>query len=491
MKDAAPAAGRAVFYTLPVVLGMAMPLVTLPVMTRWLTPEDYGTVAVAQVVAALFMGLANLGASTGLERNFFKYEAAPARLARLVHTAHALVLGSAVAWSVVFWLAGGALSGVLYGRADLAGFVLAMCLTSTLGVLAGMQLVCFRNQGRARAYMAYSIASLVLETSLTLGLVVLGGAGVWGIPLGGLVGKAVVVTAAWVRLAHVLRPGLDRRLAGELLEIGLPLTPRAVVGVADNGVDRLCLSWLASLGQAGFYGLANRIGYSVFALMTSLEQLYIPQVYRLMFRGGAAAGVEIGRYVGPYFYASVLVAAAAVLFVEEALWVLVTPAFWPIKYVAAVLATYYGQLFFGKLVGAQWVYLKKTWYATPVSAVRLVLHLGLTLALIGPLGALGAGLALLLAGAIVDGACLVIAQRQYPIRYEWRLVAPVMLLLYASMSWTVLPAFVPVAYPVHLAGRLTLFGGLLASGARWREPLRVGVMALVRHERTALRATIQ
>ena len=50
-----------------------------------------------------------------------------------------------------------------------------------------------------------------------------------------------------------------------------------------------------------------------------------------------------------------LAAASAVLFVEEVLWVLVAPAFWPMKYMAAVLAAYYGQLFFGKVVGAQWV----------------------------------------------------------------------------------------------------------------------------------------
>jgi len=58
----------------PVAAGMALPILTLPIMTRWLTPEDYGVVAVSQVVAALFTGIASLGVSTGLERNFFKHE---------------------------------------------------------------------------------------------------------------------------------------------------------------------------------------------------------------------------------------------------------------------------------------------------------------------------------------------------------------------------------------------------------------------------------
>ena len=69
-----PRLGSAACYMAPVAAGMALPILTLPIMTRWLTPEDYGIVAVAQVVAALFTGIASLGVSTGLERNFSRHE---------------------------------------------------------------------------------------------------------------------------------------------------------------------------------------------------------------------------------------------------------------------------------------------------------------------------------------------------------------------------------------------------------------------------------
>lgn len=478
---------RGILYVAPSAVGMLLPFLTLPVMTRWLTPEDYGTVAVAQIVAALFMGVASLGVSTGLERNFFAHENNPAQLARLVYTAHALVVAGAVAMTAVLLAVAPALSHVLFGHAAHAGLLLAMSLASTLGVFATMQLVYLRNRGRARTYMVYSVSSLALETTATLVLVVSAGAGVWAIPLGMLIGKTVVVGTGWVLLARELPPGLDGRLARELLAIGLPLVPRAFTGVADNGVDRLSLNWLVSLGQAGFFGLANRIGYAVFSVMTSFEQLYIPQVYRLMFQGGPAAAERIGRYLTPYFYLSSLIAATVVLFVEEALWVLVAPAFWPIKYVAAILAAYYGQLFFGKVIGAQWVFLKKTWYATPVSLVRLTLHLGLTLLLVGPLGALGAAIALFVAGTVVDGVCLVIAQRQYPVAYEVRVVAPVMALLYAAAFWGVVPAFWPVTYGAHLTVRLIIFAMLLGMGGRWIPSARAQLGTLVRGPRLEAR----
>jgi O-antigen/teichoic acid export membrane protein len=458
-----PRVGSAACYMAPVAVGMALPILTLPIMTRWLTPEDYGVVAVAQVVAALFTGIATLGVSTGLERNFFKHERDAAALARVVHTAHLLVVAGSVMCAILLALGGDLVARALFGRSDYASFLLATAIASVLGVVINMQLVYLRNRGRAASYMTTSLTCIVLETGVTLGLVVGAGAGVWSIPLGALTGKALVAIAGWLRLAFELPPAVDRARASELLEIGVPLLPRAVVGVADNGVDRLTLNWLVSLGQAGYFGLANRIGYAVFSVMTSIEQLWVPQLYRLMFQGGEAAE-RIGRYLTPYFYGSVLLALTAVLFVEEVLWVLVAPAFWPMKYVAAVLAAYYGQLFFGKVVGAQWVFLKKTWYATPVSVARLALHLALTIVLVGPLGALGAAIALFLAGSAVDAVSFAIAQRQYPIAWEWPFVAVVMSLLYAALVWVLVPTVIHVPYGVHLTGRLAVFAVFLAFG---------------------------
>jgi O-antigen/teichoic acid export membrane protein len=480
--------GNAACYFAPAAVAMALPLATLPVMTRWLGPDDYGVIAVAQVAAALFTGLASLGVSTGLERSFFKYEADGAVLARLVHTAHALVLGGIAALGALLALAGGPVSSLLFGAPDHARFLLAMAIPAGLGVVLNMQVVLFRNQGRAGAFMASSVAAALLESGTTVALVAFTGAGIWSVPLGALTGKTMVVLAGWWSLRRTFPVGVDRRLAGEMLEIGLPLTPRAFVGVVDNGVDRLALNWMVSLGQAGLFGLANRIGSSVFAMSTSLEQLFLPQVYRMMFQGGDAPGARIGAYLTPYFYVSALVAATAVLFVEEVLWILVAPAFWPLRFAAAVLATYYGQLFFGKILGAQWAFLKKTWYATPASAARLSLHLGLTLLLVGPLGALGAALAVWIAGTIVDGASLVITHRQYPIVYEARFVVPVLALLYGSAAWVVLPAFVAVPYVLHLVIRVVLFGILVAAGARWLLPLRAHVTTFLRGERAHARA---
>jgi O-antigen/teichoic acid export membrane protein len=466
-----PRPGKAAFYMLPTVVNMALPFATLPIMTRWLTPDDYGVLGLGQVVAGTFAGLAGLGVQVGVQRNFFKYEADPLRLARVMHSGLAVAFGGIFLLGLLLVLYRDRISMLLFGVPDWGALCVAMAATSSLGLLASIHLGYLRNRERARSYMVYEVAGVVGEVGSAVALVT-AGFGVWGIVFGALGTKILLVVMLWVRLARELPPGLDMRLAGEVLAVGLPLLPRVLVGSVDNGVDRVLVNWLRSLGQAGLFGIANRVGHSVFAMSTSLENVYIPHVYRLLFREEReAAGRAIGCYLTPYFYASILIAALPVLFLEEALFVLVTPAFYEVKYIGAILATYYGQMFFSKVAGAQLIYVKKTWYATPMAALRLAIHLMFAVLLISHFGVLGAAFSLLATGIVVDSLAFAVAQREYPIRYDFRVVVPLIALLYGCLAWVLIAGLGGAPYGVRLVGKLALLAVLLAYGGQWLRPV--------------------
>jgi O-antigen/teichoic acid export membrane protein len=288
----------------------------------------------------------------------------------------------------------------------------------------------------------------------------------------------------WVSLARELPPAFDRGMVREMLGIGVPLLPRTCLGVADNGLDRLLVNWLSSLGQVGLFGMANRVGYSVFSLMTSLEQVYLPPVYRSMFNGGPEAATRLGAYLSPYFVVSVAVPALVALFVEELLWVLVTPLFYGVAPIAAVLAGYYGQMFFGKIVGAQLVYAKRTWYSSPLAAVRLGVHVVAALLLVEPFGALGAALALLATGLVADTLGVVVGQRAFRIAYEPRIVIPGMVCLYGAVLWALAGPWLGLPYAARLGGKAVIVASLLVLAWRWLKPAQL--RGLMRAPRAAV-----
>ncbi|MDA9886145.1 hypothetical protein N9D55_01780 [Flavobacteriaceae bacterium] len=48
-------------YLLPFLMRSVLPILTLPVFTRFLTPNDYGVLALVTIYIILIVGLSNLG----------------------------------------------------------------------------------------------------------------------------------------------------------------------------------------------------------------------------------------------------------------------------------------------------------------------------------------------------------------------------------------------------------------------------------------------
>ena len=57
---------------LPYLVSSLVPILSLPIFTKFLSTEDYGILALANTYGILFGGLSNLGLSVAFERNFFQ-----------------------------------------------------------------------------------------------------------------------------------------------------------------------------------------------------------------------------------------------------------------------------------------------------------------------------------------------------------------------------------------------------------------------------------
>ena len=62
------------YYLLPVILSSIIPIITLPIFTRKLSPTEYGILTLSQVYAIFMNGISNFGLIAGFERNYFEYK---------------------------------------------------------------------------------------------------------------------------------------------------------------------------------------------------------------------------------------------------------------------------------------------------------------------------------------------------------------------------------------------------------------------------------
>lgn len=454
-------------YLVPMVVGSVVPLVTLPLITEVLTPEAYGAWALAVAYATFITGIANLGLTAGYERTFFQYTE-PVDRAALLHGVVLLVLATTLCGLGITWIWADAIGLFVLRLPDQGRLVLVAFVASLFTSVKAYYLLHFRNSDDARRYAWYSVDETVLGAGLSVGFVV----GLeWG-PVGLAAGQAVAAgvvlgLVAWrlARASWSLRRQARGRvvpLVREALAISLPLTPRAFLGVVGAQFDKYIIGLLGSPTAVGVYALGQRIAYMAFQVMTAIENIFVPEVYRRMFAEGEAARHSLGRYLTPFGYLSAAVAVAVMLGAEEAVLWLAPPSYQESVTVVCLLGASYGLMFFGKM--PQLTYAKRTALASVLTVVSIAANVAFNLWTVPRWGVLGAAAGTLAAGVLTGALGFVIRQRLYPI--VWQRLA--MTLIFGTMFLTalvvaVLPSVVP-DYAVRVAMRVALGAGFLGLG---------------------------
>ncbi|MDG2240283.1 MAG: lipopolysaccharide biosynthesis protein [Longimicrobiales bacterium] len=392
-----------------------LPLITLPVFLNLLTTDDYGYLALATAFGAVAVGLGQFGLQQGFEREFFARDTVQFQ-AGLLRSTLVLVSITLAAVFLLSWVFRGAVAGLFLRDSDKSGFLILVLVSQILQAQRYYLLVFFRNRGDAAAHALFSTAEAVLWAGFGLLFVAGLGMGVSGIPLGQIAGTALVMVPM---IRHALR-GAQSRWEGAALKdavrVGLPLTPRVLVSVASSHLDKVLVGLIADVGGAGVYSIGQRLAYVVFSYMTALENVFVPRVLRMMFEGGDDAPERIGRYLTPFAYWSMLVAAVVTLFSYEGLLIVAPPEYLAATPIISILVVHYSLMFFSKQ--RQLVFAKKTHVLSMLSVVLLVLSAALNIPLVRAFGSVGAAAGTATAGAIYVWLTFRLSQKYNPISYE-------------------------------------------------------------------------
>lgn len=445
----APAIASGLWYLLPSVVSAVVPLVTLPVFTRILTPADYGVWALAVAYGVVASGVAGLGLAVGYERNYFEYSGDDER-GPLLYSVLACVVLAAATIAGATWIWRGDLAERLTGDRAHGPLIVAGFAANAIAGIKAIYLVYFKNAQQARLHAMYSVDETVLGAAVSLVFVAWLRWGPMGLLAGQSLAGAVVLCLAARRVATDLRPGWSWPLLKDTLGISLPLTPRVFLGVIGNNFDKYLISELSTMGAVGIYTVGQRLAYVVFQFMTAVGNVFTPVLFQRMLSASEEARLSVGRYLTPFAWLSAGIALAVALCAEEALAVLATPSFSAAAPVVSLLAASYGVMFFGKV--PQLSVARKTWLASFLTLLSLTLLVTINLYTVSRWGALGAAGGTLAAGLVTTAATLALGQRVYPIQWERRRL---LLIFGVAICGAAVAAAAPFYVPNYLA-RLTL-----------------------------------
>lgn len=249
--------GSAIVYTIANVLSAAIPFLLLPILTRILSPMDYGLVTIFTITVGIFGVLTGCSVHGAVGIRYFQL--APKVLAEYVGACNWILLASTLIVSglVVIsdkWLV------------EITGLPLEWLLLGV--VMSGAQFVIniglslWQVRSEAKQYGIFQVSQSLINAGLSL-LFVLGLGMAWqGRVLGQITATLVFAAVAILLLLRrdlMAMPESLKVHVKDALSFGVPLIPHALGGLLIATADRWIIGKVYGAAEVGIYAVAIQI----------------------------------------------------------------------------------------------------------------------------------------------------------------------------------------------------------------------------------------
>jgi O-antigen/teichoic acid export membrane protein len=427
--------------------------ILLPLYTHYLPPRAYGQVEiVTAATAVLAIGL-QMGIASAFFRFYFDAKETAEKLT-VVRTSFwftmamstvGLVLGVLFAGPVSHWIGLGHQPWLV--RAGAVG-LWAQTNYQQLTAL-------FRVEERSTAYAIASIANVLVTVAAMVVFVAVFHWGAVGLVVGNFTGTLVVYLGLLAYRTEQLGLEFDRTLLRKMQRFGMPLVPSALALWMINFIDREFVSWYKGNGEVGVYSAAVKIASVITFVLIAFRTAWPAFAYSIEDDREARR-----TYSFVLTYLLALASWAALALGALAPWwteLLTDPKYQRAEKGIALLA-FAGAIYAGYTVLAIGSgRARRTQLNWVVSGTGAAVNVALNFWLVPRYGMVGAAISTLAAYVVLFAGMTLYAQRVYPVAYQWRRVATVVL---AAAGLTVIPratglSFAPsvalvAAYPVVL-----------------------------------------
>lgn len=278
----------------------------LPILTRCLSPEEYGQVAMFQVLLNMlgaFVGLNIVGAAS---RKYYDDNMNSTENKYFIAICLQIIVWSGLCVFALIFLMRNYLSNLLNLETN---WILCTVLVSAFVCVTQLRLGQWQIRKNARSYGMMQTFQSAAIVFLSLLLVVVYKEGVLGRIVSQFAGVGV---AAVLSLYFLKKDNLfaffvwNPRYVREALAFGIPLIPHVAGGFLLMSIDRLIINVELGLADAGIYAVAAQLTMVMILVFDAINKAYVPWLFEKLKRGHPEDKRQIVRYTYAWFGAIIL-----------------------------------------------------------------------------------------------------------------------------------------------------------------------------------------
>jgi O-antigen/teichoic acid export membrane protein len=383
-------------YTLSSILSAGIPFFLLPILTRYLSPEQYGQIAMFTIFITALSALIGLSIDGAANRRFFDKNVTCDQLKRFNGNCLFILSISTVFASFILLFVDTHLAHLL---GISSSWVYLGLLSVFCGFILKLRLGQLQVRGKAKLYGFFQVINscfVLIFSILFVVLLDLGGDGrIYGIVLTsvlvGFISFFSLVNDKLFKFEYCIE---DMKQA---LSFGVPLIPHALGAFLLLSADRFVINRELGLEMTGIYMVAFSLGSALNIIFSSINSAFSPWLFGQLKEDDEEKKRDIVKKTYVYFIFLIFMSIFAFFAAPPILKLIVGEKFHQAANVLPVLII--GQVFLGMyfMVTNYIFYVKKTKYLSYVTISSGAINIALLLSFIPIYGIYGAALAFAIA----------------------------------------------------------------------------------------------
>lgn len=406
-------------YTAGNVLNKSLFLILVPIYTRVLSKEEYGSLALLHAAMMVLLVLYELGVSSSVMRLYYDFDDAAQRR-RYVGSIWAFALLLTALLSVGLTLVGPSVLAPLFSGVDFFPYVALTIWTAFLGTASVIPLVLLRIHEQSPRFVTLILGQTLTLLLSTVLLLVVFDMGLMGAVIAVFVQASLFFVIYTVYTLRNSTPSFSGDFIRRTLAYGLPVLVLQVGWWVLSTSDRFLLGHYSTLEVVALYNVGYIFGKGLQMVSQSVNQAWTPFFFKTVKEKDPDAKRMFADTATYFALVLCFLGLAVIVFAREAVLLLGGPEYLEAMQVTKVivLASMIQGMFY---VPSRGLFLeKKTAYFPLIVGVSGALNVGLNLVLIPAYGMMGAAWSTVAGYALAVGLTYVLSQRYYPIHYDVR-----------------------------------------------------------------------
>ena len=407
---------NSIIYAVGDIVNKAVPFLMLPILTKYLTPEDYGLIASFLAFVAflsIFIGLSVQGA---VNVSFFKLSSEKLRV-YIVNAILLLCISTSVVFIVILLFDTSISERLLLDKE----WIYIVVLVSLSQFLTTLNLTLWIAEERPKPYALYQFLQTVLITILSLVLIV-----GYELDWRGQVLSFIIGTVSFAMLSlllmkqrNYLKLEYNRNDMKDLLNFGLPLIPHQLGGWLSTNGDKLLLISLLGATSTGLFVVGYQIGMIMGIVVTAFNKAWSPYLYKKLSSNPTLDDkIKIVKFTYLYFI-GIMILIVLLNFLSDIIFTYILDASFAAsqEFVIYILIAYgFSGMYY--MVGNYILYEKQTKLLASITFSVAIVQIMLSYLFINTYGAIGVAYSSVISFATTFILVFIASYRVYPM--PWR-----------------------------------------------------------------------